>query len=90
MPVLTVKLDDRFATDVERFRQEANFATKSDLVREALKLMMIEWRKKQLQANLERYLQDETALAEAAAFAEANMALTVEALQEQPDADSTW
>ena len=59
-------------------------------VREALKLLMIEWRKDQLRSSLERYLQDEAALSEAAGMAEASMELAEEALEGAGSADSAW
>jgi Arc/MetJ-type ribon-helix-helix transcriptional regulator len=90
MQVLTVKLDDQFAAEIEHFRKEADFANKSEMVRDALKLLMVEWRKNQLQVSLERYLQDEAAQVEAADLAEANMILTEEALQGVDDAGPAW
>jgi Arc/MetJ-type ribon-helix-helix transcriptional regulator len=90
MQVITVKLNDRFANEVEQFREEANFTSKSEMVREALRLLMVEWRKNQLQASLERYLQDEVALAEAANVAEEGMELTEEALQRVDNAGPAW
>jgi Arc/MetJ-type ribon-helix-helix transcriptional regulator len=87
---LTVKLDDHLAEELEQFREEANYPNKSELVREALKLLMIEWRKEQLAASLDNYLKDQAALAEAADFAESKMDLTEEALQGAGDADSAW
>ncbi len=90
MAVLTVKLEERFAEELDQFTKEASFASKSEMVREALRLLMVEWRKKELQASLDRYLEDESALAEAADFAESKMDLTEEALEGTGDADPAW
>ena len=90
MKVLTVKLDDGFAAEIDQFKEEAEFSNKSEMVRQALKLLMVEWRKDQLRSSLERYLQDETAQSEAAAMAEANVQLAEEALQRADHADSAW
>ena len=90
MRVLTVKLDDIFAAEIDQFKEEAEFSSRSEMVREALKLLMIEWRKNQLRSSLERYLQDEAALSEAAAMAEASMELAEEALEGTGSADSAW
>lgn len=81
MRTLTVKLDDDVADEVERLAREGEFASKSELVREALRHWMIEQRRRRLQANLARYLQDEQALQEAADTVEDRMVATEEALQ---------
>ena len=81
MKTITVKLDDEFAAEVERFQRDADYATKSEMVRDALRALMIARRRAQLQANLQRYLQDQQALAEAADEVEARMAVTEEALE---------
>ncbi len=80
MRTLTVKLEDRFAMEVERFQREADYASKSEMVRDALRTLMITRRKQQLEANLQRYLQDTQALAEAADDVESRMVITAEAL----------
>ena len=36
MRTITVKLEDRFAVEVERFQREMGYATRSELVRDAL------------------------------------------------------
>jgi len=82
MKTITVKLDDEFATEVERFQRDADYATKSEMVRDALRALMVARRRAQLQANLQRYLQDREALAEAADEVEARMAITEEALEQ--------
>lgn len=81
MKTITVKLDDEFAAEVERFQRDSDYATKSEMVREALRTLMVARRRAQLQANLQRYLQDRQALAEAANEVEARMAVTEEALE---------
>jgi len=81
MKTITVKLDDEFATEVERFQRDSDYATKSEMVRDALRTLMVARRRAQLQANLQRYLQDQQALAEAADEVETRMAVTEEALE---------
>ena len=81
MKTITVKLDDEFATEVERFQRDADYATKSEMARDALRTLMVARRKAQLQANLQRYLQDRQALAQAADEVEARVAVTEEALE---------
>lgn len=80
MKTITVKLDDEFAAEIERFQGDADYATKSEMVRDALRTLMVVRRRAQLQANLQRYLQDRQALAEAADEVEARMAVTEEAM----------
>lgn len=82
MKTITVKLDDEFAEEVERFQRGADYATKSEMVRDALRALMVARRRAQLQANLQRYLQDRQALAEAADEVEARMTVTEEALEQ--------
>ena len=81
MKTITVKLDDEFAAEVEQFQRDSDYATKSEMVRDALRTLMVARRRAQLQANLQRYLQDRPALAEAADEVEARMAVTEEALE---------
>jgi len=81
MKTITVKLDDEFAAEVERFQRDADYATKSEMLRDALRALMVARRRAQLQANLQRYLQDQQALAEAADEVEARMTVTEEALE---------
>ena len=82
MKTITVKLDDEFAAEVERFQHDSDYATKSEMVRDALRTLMVTRRRAQLQANLQRYLQDRQALTEAADEVEARMAVTEEALEQ--------
>lgn len=81
MKTLTVKLEETFAKEVERFQQNYGYASKSEMVRDALRNLMIARQKSQLQANLRRYLEDEKAQMEAADAVEARMSLTEEALE---------
>jgi Arc/MetJ-type ribon-helix-helix transcriptional regulator len=81
MKTITVKLDDEFAAEIERFQRDSDYATKSEMVRDALRTLMVARRRAQLQANLQRYLQDQQALAEAADEVEARVAITEEALE---------
>ena len=60
----------------------SDYATKSEMVRDALRTLMVTRRRAQLRANLQRYLQDQQALAEAADEVEARMAVTEEALEQ--------
>ncbi len=80
MRAITVRLDDALAEAVERLYREEGFASKSDLVREALSQWLIARRKHELKANLARYLEDEQALRRAAEEVEGRMPLTEEAL----------
>jgi Arc/MetJ-type ribon-helix-helix transcriptional regulator len=81
MKTLTVKLDDALAAEVEQFRQMAGYPNTSDLIRDALRAALIEGRKRALQENLRRYLQDKQALVAAADDVESRMPLTAEALE---------
>jgi len=80
MRTITVKLEDRFAIEVERFQREMSYPTRSELVRDALRAHMTAARKQKLEASLHRYLQDQQALTEAADEVEARMSVTEEAL----------
>ena len=82
MKTLTVKLDDTFADEVERFQQTHGYASKSEMVRDALRNLMIAARKSRLQANLRRYLEDKQAQMEAADAVENRMAVTEEAFKQ--------
>jgi len=42
MTTLTVKLDEQFATEVERFQKTFGYVSKSEMVRDALRNLMIE------------------------------------------------
>jgi Arc/MetJ-type ribon-helix-helix transcriptional regulator len=81
MKTITVKLDEQFAMEVERFQKTFGYVSKSDMVRDALRNLMIDLRKAQLQANLKRYLEDKQAQEEAADAVESRMFLTEEALE---------
>jgi Arc/MetJ-type ribon-helix-helix transcriptional regulator len=67
--------------EVERFQKTFGYVSKSDMVRDALRNLMIDLRKAQLQANLKRYLEDKQAQEEAADAVESRMFLTEEALE---------
>ncbi|MFQ6034159.1 MAG: CopG family ribbon-helix-helix protein, partial [Candidatus Bipolaricaulia bacterium] len=56
MKAITVRLEDELAEALERLYKEEGFASKSELVREALSQWLIERRKRELATNLERYL----------------------------------
>ena len=81
MKTLTVKLNEQFVTEVERFQKTFGYASKSEMVRDALRNLMIELRKTQLQANLKQYLEDKQAQTEAADAFENSMHITEEALE---------
>lgn len=89
MRTLTVKLDDDLADELERLAREGAYASKSDLVRAALRQWLIEQRKRQLRTNLARYLQDEEASQDAADAVESRMAATEEALQRADQSEET-
>lgn len=80
MRTITVKLEDELAEALGRLCREGGFSSKSELVREALRHLMVIRRKQELEANLKRYLQDKEALREAAEQVESHMAVTEEAL----------
>lgn len=81
MKTITVKLDDELAAEVERFQCDSDYATRSEMVRDALRTLMVVRRRAQLKDNLQRYLQDRPALAEDADEAEARTAVTEGALE---------
>jgi metal-responsive CopG/Arc/MetJ family transcriptional regulator len=81
MKTITVKLDDELAAEVERFQRDSDYATRSEMVRDALRTLMVVRRRAQLQSNLQRYLQDRPDLAEATDEAEARTAFTGGALE---------
>lgn len=82
MKTLTVKLDEQFATEIEHIQKTFGYANKSEMVRDALRNLMIDLRKTKLQANLKRYIEDKQAQTEAADAVESRMHLTEEALQQ--------
>ncbi|MFQ5342811.1 MAG: ribbon-helix-helix domain-containing protein [Anaerolineae bacterium] len=81
MKTITVRLDDELADEVERVQRERTYTSKSEVLREALRLLLIEERKRRLKANLARYLADANALQAAADAVEARMVVTEEALE---------
>jgi len=81
MKTITIKLDEQFVVEIERFQKTFGYASKSDMVRDALRNLMIDLRKTQLQANLKRYLEDKQAQTEAADAVESRICLTEEALE---------
>ncbi len=87
MRTITVKLEDDLAESVERVYRREGFATKSELVREALRRWLIAQRQRELGANLQRYLQDEEALRAAAADVEGRRPATQEALARSEEAE---
>lgn len=80
MRTITVKLEDDLAETLEWLYRQEKFTSKSELVREALRQWLIARRKRELESNLERYLQDRRALQEAADEVEGRMVVTEEAL----------
>ena len=80
MRTITVKLADELAEVLEQLYQEEGFASTSELVREALRQWLIGQRKKGFRISLQRYLQDEEALREAADEVESRMSVTEESL----------
>ncbi|MBS1251728.1 MAG: putative nickel-responsive regulator [Anaerolineales bacterium] len=81
MKTITVRLDDNLAGQVERVQREGRYASKSEVLREALRLLLVEERKQQLRENLQWYLEDKEALQEAADAVEDRMVVTEEALE---------
>lgn len=81
MKTITVRLDDNLAGQVERVQREGRYASKSEVLREALRLLLVEERKQQLRENLQWYLEDKEALQEAADAVEDRVVVTEEALE---------
>ncbi|MFQ5794350.1 MAG: ribbon-helix-helix domain-containing protein [Candidatus Bipolaricaulia bacterium] len=81
MKTITVKVNDALAEQIERLQQEAHYSSKSEVIREAVRALVIEFQKQKLETNLQRYLEDEEALAEAADVVEGRIAATEEALK---------
>jgi len=82
MKTITVRLDDRLAEEMTRLQKEAGFHSKSDVIREGLKALVVREQHKQLKENLARYLLEHNALAEAAEEVEGRMSGTEEALKQ--------
>jgi Arc/MetJ-type ribon-helix-helix transcriptional regulator len=80
MRTITVKLEEDLAEALERLYRDEGFTSKSELIREALRQWLIAQRKRELAANLQRYLQDKEALREAAEDVESRMPATEEVL----------
>jgi Arc/MetJ-type ribon-helix-helix transcriptional regulator len=80
MKTITVKLDNEMAGAIERLRCEAGYGTVSDLVRAALKSLLVERRRHELEQRLQKYLRNAEALAQAADQVESRLPLTEEAL----------
>ncbi len=85
MKVLTVKLDDELSAELENYRTAEGYPTQSAVVRQALRSLMVEARKRRLRASAERYMGDQSAYPEVADVVDARMTLTEEAL---PHADT--
>jgi len=82
MKTITVRLDDELAAEMTRLQEEAGFHSKSDVIREGLKALVLREQRKQLKDNLARYLHEHQALAEAARQVEDRMSATEEALKQ--------
>ncbi len=80
MRTITIKLEEGLAEALDRLYKQEGFTSKSELMREALRQWLIARRKRELESNLERYLQDRRALQEAADEVEGRMVVTEEAL----------
>lgn len=80
MRTITIKLEEGLAEALDRLYKQEGFNSKSELMREALRQWLITRRKRELESNLERYLQDRRALQEAADEVEGRMVVTEEAL----------
>jgi metal-responsive CopG/Arc/MetJ family transcriptional regulator len=81
MKTITVKLEDELANAVERVQKDAGFRTKSEMIREGLRVLIARERRRKLAENLTRYLRDREALDEAAQEVEERMPSTEEALK---------
>ncbi len=67
---LGVRLDAATARLVEKVRDPARFPTQSDFVREALKRLVREERRRRVAAEIDQLMQDPAYVAEAQALAE--------------------
>lgn len=68
--MLGVRLDPEIAKQVEKVRDPARFPTQSDFVREALRRMIREERRRRVAAEIDQLMQDPAYVAEAQALAE--------------------
>ena len=82
MKTITVRLNDGLAEEVARLQKEGSFHSKSDVIREGLKALVVREQHRQLKENLARYLLEHEALAEAAREVEGRMSGTEEALKQ--------
>jgi len=82
MKTITVRLDDGLAEEMTRLQEEGGFHSKSDVIREGLKALVVREQHKQLRENLARYLLEHEALAKAAREVEGRMSGTEEALKQ--------
>ena len=82
MKTITVRLDDELAAEMTRLQKEAGFHSKSDVIREGLKALVVREQHKQLRENLARYLREHEARAKAAREVEGRMSGTEEALKQ--------
>ncbi|MBI4319857.1 MAG: hypothetical protein HY675_15310 [Chloroflexi bacterium] len=70
--MLGVRLDPEIARQVEKVRDPARFPTQSDFVREALKRMIREERRRRVAAEIDQLMKDRAYVAEAQALAESS------------------
>ena len=82
MKTITVRLDGGLAEEVTRLHKEGNFHSKSDVIREGLKALVVREQHRQLKENLARYLHEQGALAKAAQEVGGRMYGTEEALKQ--------
>ena len=82
MKTITVRLDDELAAEMTRLQKEAGFHSKSDVIREGLKALVVREQHRHLKENLARYLLEHEALAKAAREVEGRMSGTEEALKQ--------
>ena len=81
MTTITVRLDDGLAAELAHMQTAGGFKSKSDMIREGLRLLRIQRRRRELTENLERYLADGEAQKDAARNVESRMHLTEESLK---------
>ena len=79
---LAVRVDDRLVRQVEAVRDPDLYPTQSDFVREAVKRMVREERRRRVAAEIDEAMKDPEEVRLAEAFAEANIRELAERLAE--------
>jgi Arc/MetJ-type ribon-helix-helix transcriptional regulator len=77
---IAVRVDDKMIQAVEGVRDQERYPTQSDFVREAIRRMIREERKKRVAAEIKELMRNEADVRLAQAFAEENFAEMVEGI----------